>query len=178
MGEGVCLVFVFFVFHSFLYPRNRQNIVFDGHKIVTFTVRDIGAKLRCSKTTMHYAIVKFNAGGTFHDRKWFGRSRNATPKEIRSMRQIVMRSPNTLKELLQDNPCYFTLKRYSNMFQHCFETSQQRIWTRSNTWHQWLRKRDRTLTNVIAIGLSLSEKKVSFLTNVHHSGDCTSRHAH
>ena len=26
-------------------------------------------------------------------------------------------------------PCYVTLKRYSNKFQHCFVTSQQSIWT-------------------------------------------------
>ena len=31
------------------------------------------------------------------------------------------------KQLLQENPCYFTFKRYSNKFQHCFEMSQQRI---------------------------------------------------
>ena len=34
-----------------------------------------------------------------------------------------------IKKLLQENLCYFTLKRYSNKFQHCFETSQQRILT-------------------------------------------------
>ena len=26
-------------------------------------------------------------------------------------------------------PCYVTLKRYSNKFQHCFVTSQQSLWT-------------------------------------------------
>ena len=33
------------------------------------------------------------------------------------------------KEFLQENPCYFTLKKYSNNFQHCFAASQQRIET-------------------------------------------------
>ena len=57
-------------------------------------------------------------GVVVHGRR---RPRKTTPREDRSMRQMVM--------LLQDIPCHFTLKRCSNTFQHCFETSQQRIWT-------------------------------------------------
>ena len=34
-----------------------------------------------------------------------------------------------IKELLQENLFYFTLKRYHNKFQCCFETYQKRIWT-------------------------------------------------
>ena len=33
------------------------------------------------------------------------------------------------KEILQNNPCYFTSKRYRKVSQHCLEMSQQRICT-------------------------------------------------
>ena len=66
---------------------------------------------------MHNVIVKFNADGTFDDRKRSGRPRKITPREIRLMIQIVMRSP---KELLQENSSYFTLERSDNTFQHCW----------------------------------------------------------
>ena len=47
------------------------------------------------------------------------------------------------KELLQENLCYFTLKRHNNKFQHSFATSQKKIWTdvpqvsKKATQQQW-----------------------------------------
>ena len=47
---------------------------------------------------------------------------------IRLQRVIVYES--TMRNWFPPpHPCYVTLKRYSNKFQHCFVTSQQRIWT-------------------------------------------------
>ena len=52
-----------------------------------------------------------------------------TPREDRSIGQIVMHSPySSCKNLF-----IFTRKRYSNKFQHCFEISQERIWTKVPT---------------------------------------------
>ena len=62
----------------------------EGH-----TERDIDAKLRCSKTAVNNAITKFNADGTFHDRKRSGRPRKTAPREDRTMRLIVLRSPKS-----------------------------------------------------------------------------------
>ena len=47
--------------------------------------------------------------------------------DVQGMRE---RQSNELtKELLQENMCHYILKRYTIMFEHCFEMSQQRIWT-------------------------------------------------
>ena len=44
---------------------------------------------------------------------------------VQGMRE---RQSNVLtKELLQENMCHFILNRYTIMFEHCFEMSQQRI---------------------------------------------------
>ena len=51
------------------------------------TERDVAANLLCSNTAVHNAIVKFNAVGTFHDRKRFGRPRKISPRKDRSIRQ-------------------------------------------------------------------------------------------
>ena len=58
-----------------------------------YTENDTDAKLRYFKTVVHKAIVKFNAVGTFHDRKRSDPPRKTTPWEDRSVRQIKMRSP-------------------------------------------------------------------------------------
>ena len=71
------------------------------------TERDSAAKLRCSKTVVHNSFVKFNADGMFHDRNWSGHPRKTTPREDRSMRRIVMRSPKssckTIRSVLRLN---------------------------------------------------------------------------
>ena len=46
-----------------------------------YTERDIAAKLSCSKTAVHRAIVKFSADGTFHHWKMSGHPRKTTPRE-------------------------------------------------------------------------------------------------
>ena len=125
---------------------------------------------------MHNSIVKFNAGDTFHDRKWSGRPRKTTPREDRSMRQIVMRLPKSSREsvlfysgeremfYLTTHSTHFiygymasdiwlrtilivrketrcghigysyrlTARVFDSKFQYCFDTSQQRIWTKSH----------------------------------------------
>ena len=55
-----------------------------------YTERDIAAKLRCPKTSVHNVINKFNVDGTFHDRERSGRSGKTTPREDRLMRHILM----------------------------------------------------------------------------------------
>ena len=43
---------------------------------------------------------------------------------------MTERQSNVLtKELLQETTCHYILKRYTIMFEHCSEMSQQRIWT-------------------------------------------------
>ena len=37
-----------------------------------YTERDFAAKLRCSKTAVHNAIIEFKADDMFHDRKMSG----------------------------------------------------------------------------------------------------------
>ena len=78
-------------------------------------------------SAVHKAVVKFNPDGTFHGRKRSGRPRKVTPRENCLMRQTVMRLP--IQRTPAKKSCYLPLKRYSNRFQHCFETSQQRIWS-------------------------------------------------
>ena len=86
-----------------------------------YTERDTAAKLRSSKTAVHNAIVKFNADGTFQDR-------TMSTNDYAEGRPLSETDSNTLnKELLNENPYYFTLKGYSNTFQHWFETIYQRI---------------------------------------------------
>ena len=88
-----------------------------------YTGRDIAAKLLCSKTAVHNAIVKSNADDTLHDgQKVWSSTADYTPG-----RPLSEANSNALaKELLQENLCYFTLKRYSNKFQHCLKTSQMK----------------------------------------------------
>ena len=74
-----------------------KTIVFDRGSKGTlhgegYSERDIAAKLRRSNTAVHNAVVKFNADGTFHDRKRSGRPQKTTSKEDLSVRQTVMRS--------------------------------------------------------------------------------------
>ena len=52
-----------------------------------YTERDTAAKLCCSKTVVHNAIIKFNADGTFHDRKRSSHSWKTMPREDCSMKQ-------------------------------------------------------------------------------------------
>ena len=64
--------------------------------------RDIAAKLRCSKTAVHSAIVIFNADGTFYDRKRSGRPRKTAlnGRPLNGTDSIAI-----AKEFLQENPC-------------------------------------------------------------------------
>ena len=63
------------------------------------------------------AVIKCSADGTFQqDRERSGRPRKTKPREDRSLRLA--------KELRHEYPCYFTLKRYINTFQLCFETTR------------------------------------------------------
>ena len=89
-----------------------------------YTERDISAKLCCSKTAVHNAVVKFSADGTFRNRKRLDTEDYAQGRLLNETDSNALAS-----QLLQEKLCYFTLKWYSNKFQHCFETSQQRIWT-------------------------------------------------
>ena len=72
--------------------RIAQTITLHGER---YTELDFASKLRCPRTVVHNAIVKFVVDGTFHDRKRFGHPRRSTPSEDGSMRQIAMRSPNS-----------------------------------------------------------------------------------
>ena len=90
---------MFVLFFSHVYNGQTKKIVFDrvskGRNSLRkeeYIERGIAAKLRCSKTPVHNTIVKFNADGTFRDRKRSGRPRKTMPREDRFMRQIVMRS--------------------------------------------------------------------------------------
>ena len=80
---------VLFVFiQSSLHPCNGQT-KFQRTQIGTlhgegYTERDIAAKLHRSKRAVHNAIVKFNACGTFHDRKRSGCPRKTTTREVSS----------------------------------------------------------------------------------------------
>ena len=49
-----------------------------------YTETDIAAKLRCAKTVVRNAIVKFNADGTFHDRKRSGRRPRKTIRPVKT----------------------------------------------------------------------------------------------
>ena len=62
--------------------QRTQTVTLDG-KDRAYTERDIGAKLRCSKTAVHNAIIKSNADGTFHVRKISGHPRKTTLREDR-----------------------------------------------------------------------------------------------
>ena len=76
---------------SFTEVRMAKSVTLCGGG---YTERDIGAKLRCSKTAVHNYIVIFAADSTFHDRK------RSMHWEYRSMGQTVMRSPtNSCKRL-------------------------------------------------------------------------------
>ena len=112
-----------------------------------YTVRNIGSKLCCSKTTVH--------NDTFHDRKRSGRPQKTISRDHCSMRQIAMHTPNTSwKKIRASLRLKGTAVRSSS-----FETSQQRSPTGrhdSHIWLQWWRKKDGTLPDVIAIGLSLN----------------------
>ena len=93
----------------------------------------------------------------FMTRKRSCHPRKTTHREDHSMRKIVMYSPKSSWRKF----VLFMLKRYSEKFQHCFETSRQRISTeipQTNT-------KKRRLPDVIAVGLSLSGRKCYFLTN-------------
>ena len=78
-------------FQSTLHPCNGQNIIFDrgseGTNGEGYTERDTAAKLCCSKTVVHNADGKFNADGTFHDRKRSSHSWKTMPREDCSMKQ-------------------------------------------------------------------------------------------
>ena len=64
-----------------------------------FTERDTAAKLRCLKTAGHNTIVKFNADGTFHDRK-----RSGVYGRLRQGRPLIETHSNALaKELRQES---------------------------------------------------------------------------
>ena len=83
--------------------RRAQTVTLHGEG---YTERDIAAKLRCSKSAVHNAIVTFNADGSFYDRERSGHPRKTkTPKEDCLMSQVVMRAPksscNTIRSILR-----------------------------------------------------------------------------
>ena len=73
------------------------------------SVRQIGNKLKVSKTAVHYAIQKFKNEGTFADKKRTGRPKIFSPRDKRLMRKIVTRSPMTsgekIRSQLQERGC-------------------------------------------------------------------------
>ena len=72
--------------------RRAQIVILNGEGDPE---KDIAAKLRCSMTAVHNAIINFSAD----HRTRSGRPRKTRPREDRPIRQIVTRT------------CYFTLKK-------------------------------------------------------------------
>ena len=122
--------------------RRAQIVSLHGER---YTERDTADNLRCSNTAVLNAVVKFNADAAFHVRKRSGRPRKTTLREDHSGkttqgrprsgkttqgRPLNEKESNALaKVLVPENPCYCTFKIHSDEFQHCCETSRQRICT-------------------------------------------------
>ena len=51
-----------------------------------YTERDISKRLRCSKTTVHNSIVKFNQTGSYAEAAKPGRPRKTTPQNDIAMK--------------------------------------------------------------------------------------------
>ena len=58
-----------------------------------YSERAISGKLKCSKTAVHNAVVKFANSGTYSDRKRSGRPRKTTPRDDHAIRRMAVRSP-------------------------------------------------------------------------------------
>ena len=137
--------------------RWAQIVTLHGY---VYTGRDIAAKLRCSKTAVHNAIVKSNAGGTLHD----GEKVWSSTENYAQGRPLSEANSNALAmELLQENLCYFT-QYVPVLFE---DVSDKTCGLNSQRPALKLRltpvKRYLTLPDVIAIGLSLSGRKCCFL---------------
>ena len=118
------------------------KIVFDWEvrraQIVTlygegYTERDIAAKLRCSKTAVHNAIIKSSVDSTFRDRKTSGRPPKTTPREDRPLRRTVMSSCKKIR----------AISRLKGTAISSSSISTEEITGRheSHTRHKWWRKK-------------------------------------
>ena len=86
--------------------QRAQIVAFSKMKL---SERQIGNKLKVSKTAVHNAIQKFKNEGTFADKKRTGRPKIFSPRDKRLMRKIVTRSPMTsgekIRSQLQERGC-------------------------------------------------------------------------
>ena len=86
--------------------QRAQSVAFSKMKL---SERQIGNKLKVSKTAVHNAIQKFKNEGTFADKKRTGRPKIFSPRDKRLMRKIVTRLPMTsgekIRSQLQERGC-------------------------------------------------------------------------
>lgn len=127
-----------------------------------YTERDISAKLRYSKTAVHNAIVKFNTDGTFRDSKRSGRPRKTTLRDDHAMRRIVMRSPMSsckkIRAALRLKGTEISLSTVSRRLSKEFGLKSRKP-ARKPRLTPVMKKRDWTLPDDIATGLSRSGRK-------------------
>ena len=75
--------------------QRAQMVAFSKMKL---SERQIGNKLKVSKTAVHNAIQKFKNEGTFADKKRTVCPKIFSPRDKRLMRKIVTRSPRLLEK--------------------------------------------------------------------------------
>ena len=133
-----------------------------------FTKRDSVPNLHSSMITVHDVVIKLNADGPFQDMTRSSRPRNTRPREDRSVRQTksLCKEIRVILRLKGTTIRSSKVSRYLAKILDWSLTGQHE----SHTWHQWWIKRDWSLLDVVAIGLSLSE------CNSFYLGTCTLGH--
>ena len=58
-----------------------------------YSERSISEKMKCSKSAVHNAVVKFKNTGCYSTRKKFGRPRKTTPRDDAIIHKIAVHSP-------------------------------------------------------------------------------------
>ena len=76
---------------QFLSTEKRAQIVLLNN--LKFSVRQIARKMKVSKTAVHHAIMKYQNGSAFVDRKRSGQTRVTTSRENHLMLMTVTHSP-------------------------------------------------------------------------------------
>ena len=127
-----------------------------------YTERDNSAKLRYSKTAVHNAIVKFNTDGTFRDSKRSGRPLRTKLRGDHAMRRIAMRSPMSackkIRASLRLKGTEISLSTVSRRLSKEFGLKSRKP-ARTPRLTTVMKKRDWTLPDDIATGLSRSGRK-------------------